>query len=65
MPAVVSEYRSSNNLQKVVAAQHSIIHENIHKRNNIFYFPIYLIMFLENSTDIEDPVYRIDLTELQ
>lgn len=65
------DYERHNALSNVMAnpdygikKAYVLCNDNLHKRGNVEYIPIYMTMFIQKNRDVEDLVYKVDLSEL-
>lgn len=65
------DYERHNALSNVMAnpdygikKAYVLCNDNLHKRGNVEYIPIYMTMFIQKNHDVEDLVYKVDLSEL-
>ena len=65
------DYERHNALSNVMAnpdygikKAYVLCNDNLHKRGNVEYIPIYMTMFIQKNRDVEDLVYKVELSEL-
>ncbi len=65
------DYERHNALSNVISnpdygikKAYVLCNDNLHKRGNVEYIPIYMTMFIQKNRDVEDLVYKVDLSEL-
>lgn len=65
------DYERHNALSNVMAnpdygikKAYVLCNDNLHKRGNVEYIPIYMTMFIQKNRDVEDLIYKVDLSEL-
>lgn len=65
------DYERHNALSNVMAnpdygikKAYVLCNDNLHKRGNVEYIPIYMTMFIQKNRDVEDLVYKVELSGL-
>ena len=41
-----------------------LCNDNLHKTGNIEYIPVYMVIFIQKNRDVEDLVYKVELSGL-